>query len=168
MTIQIRPVTQSDLDALKHLTVLAFEPIFASFQGLMGPSIYSTVYPDWKKTQRDLVQTLFDADTSHNYMAEVDGQPAGLVTYKLNHETKVGEIEFLVVHPGYQNQGIGTQLNQFALAQLTEGGMQVAEVGTGGDPSHVPARRAYEKAGFIPLPLVVYFKDLTAPSHKDQ
>jgi hypothetical protein len=26
--------------------------------------------------------------------------------------------------------------------------MRVATVGTGGDPSHAPARRAYEKAGF--------------------
>jgi hypothetical protein len=31
---------------------------------------------------------------------------------------------------------------------MKEAGMQVATVSTGGDPSHAPARRAYEKAGF--------------------
>jgi hypothetical protein len=36
------------------------------------------------------------------------------------------------------------------LARMREGGMAVASVGTGGDPSHAPARRAYAKAGFGP------------------
>ena len=36
----------------------------------------------------------------------------------------------------------------FALARMKEAGMQVATVATGADPSHAPARRAYEKAGF--------------------
>ena len=41
-----------------------------------------------------------------------------------------------------------------------ESGMKLAEVGTGGDPSHAPARRSYEKAGYTALPLVRYYKDL--------
>ena len=34
-------------------------------------------------------------------------------------------------------------------------------VGTGGDPSHAPARRAYEKAGFGPaIPSLYYYRAL--------
>jgi hypothetical protein len=41
-------------------------------------------------------------------------------------------------------------------------GMKLAAVDTGGDPSHAPARRSYEKAGFDrSISSVHYFKDLT-------
>jgi len=66
----------------------------------------------------------------------------------------------LAVHPEYQNSGIGTELNTFALQKMKEGGMKLAVVGTGGDPGHAPARRSYEKAGYTALPLVRYYKDL--------
>jgi hypothetical protein len=39
-------------------------------------------------------------------------------------------------------------------------GLTLAGIGTGGDPGHAPARAAYEKAGFTPLPLVHYYKAL--------
>ena len=40
-------------------------------------------------------------------------------------------------------------------------GMRVVKVTTGGDKSHAPARRAYEKAGFrTDLPTVTYFREL--------
>ena len=38
----------------------------------------------------------------------------------------------------------------------------MALVGTGGDPGHAPARRAYEQAGFTALPIVNYVKKLIA------
>lgn len=94
-------------------------------------------------------------------VALVEDDPAGLLVYKLDHETKTGEIEFLVVNPAYQQMGIATQLNQLVLDKMTEGGMSVAVVGTGGDPSHAPACRAYEKIGFDKaLPTVWYYKSL--------
>jgi hypothetical protein len=51
-------------------------------------------------------------------------------------------------------------LNDFALQLFKEQGMKLALVGTGGDPGHAPARRAYERAGYTALPLVNYYKDL--------
>ncbi|MEM9257441.1 MAG: GNAT family N-acetyltransferase, partial [Pseudomonadota bacterium] len=40
-------------------------------------------------------------------------------------------------------------------------GMRVATVATGGDPSHLPARKAYEKAGFnVQIPSVWYCRTL--------
>ena len=45
---------------------------------------------------------------------------AGFMCYELNDETKVGEVQLLAVHPEYQNHGIGTQLNLFALQKLKE------------------------------------------------
>jgi hypothetical protein len=38
------------------------------------------------------------------------------------------------------------------------------KVSTGGDQSHMRARSAYEKAGFVPLPVVNYFGNRGAPA----
>jgi hypothetical protein len=43
---------------------------------------------------------------------------------------------------------------------MKENGMKLAVVGTGGDPGHAPARRAYEKAGYTAMPAVRYYKEL--------
>ena len=51
-------------------------------------------------------------------MADVDGKVVGFVTYELNDTTKVAEVQLLAVHPEYQNGGIGTELNFFALQKL--------------------------------------------------
>jgi hypothetical protein len=37
-------------------------------------------------------------------------------------------------------------------------GMDIAAVGTGGDPGHAPARAVYEAEGFTALPGVRYLK----------
>jgi predicted kinase len=41
--------------------------------------------------------------------------------------------------------------------------MRYVTVSTGGDPSHAPAQRAYEKAHFVPIPVVHYFRTLATP-----
>jgi len=39
--------------------------------------------------------------------------------------------------------------------------MRFVEVTTGGDPSHAPVRRAYERAGFsVQLPTITYYRKL--------
>jgi ribosomal protein S18 acetylase RimI-like enzyme len=161
MSIVIREVQAEDVPALQALTILAFEPIFASFANILGEKIFAHAYPDWKSLQSNLVESLFNDEKIHMWLAERDRKPVGLVAYQLEKgDEKTGEIEFLVVHPDYQNEGIGTQLNEFALTKMRDAGMKLVIVGTGGDESHAPARKSYEKAGFRPLPSVWYFKHL--------
>jgi ribosomal protein S18 acetylase RimI-like enzyme len=129
---------------------------------MLGEGIYRLIWPDWRAGQTEAVQTVcVDSDKTTVYVAEADGRAVGFVAYVLNPEAKTGEVQLLAVHPQYQNQGIGTQLNSFVLDRMKESGVRLARVETGGDPSHAPARRSYEKAGYTALPLVRYFKDLT-------
>lgn len=160
MQTQIRPASDGDLETLIELTLLSFAPIFDSFERILGPAIYAILYPDWKKTQRDWVETMCKSDKIAVWVAELDGIVVGLMAYELNEKEKTGEVQFLVVHPAYQNHGVGTALNEFALAKMRQGGMRLAVVGTGGDESHAPARRSYEKAGYTALPLVRYYREL--------
>ncbi|MEM8646439.1 MAG: GNAT family N-acetyltransferase, partial [Pseudomonadota bacterium] len=74
----------------------------------------------------------------------------GFVSITLDHTTLLGEIGLNAVHPSQCGRGYGTQLYTHALDVMRQAGMKAASVGTGADPSHAPARRAYQKAGFGP------------------
>jgi len=156
-----RPVCDHDVGALVQLSLLAWVPVFRSFEQILGPEIYAIIYPDWRKGQREGVEGVCrDGEKTVVWVAEVDGIVVGFVAYELHVEEQTGEVQLLAVHPDYQNLGIGTELNNLALEKMKESEMRMAVVGTGGDPSHAPARRSYEKAGYTALPLVRYYKDL--------
>lgn len=161
MNLHIRPVSNNDVEDLVRLSLLAWVPVFNSFERILGSNIYTLIWPDWRTSQRDAIETVCkDGDKTIVWVAELDGIVVGFLAYKLNVEDKTGEVQLLAVYPGYQNRGIGTELNNFALRKMKESGMRMAKVDTGGDPSHAPARKSYQKAGYTALPLVRYFKDL--------
>ena len=158
--IQLRQLQADDIEAVQDFTENAFKPIFDSWRGLVGGALFERLFSDWRDVQRGHVTTFFNDADAHNWIATVEGVPAGYIVFKFNHESKQGVVDFLVVSPDYQQQGIGTRLNQFAIDQMREQGMEVVEVGTGGDDAHAPARRAYEKMGYVGLPAIYYYKDL--------
>jgi ribosomal protein S18 acetylase RimI-like enzyme len=161
MNLHIRPVCDNDVDDLVRLSLLAWTPVFSSFKQILGPNIYKLIWLDWRTSQKEAVETVCkDGEKTIVCVAELDGKAVGFLAYKLDTEDKVGEVQLLAVHPEYQNLGIGTELNKFALKKMQENGMKMAKVETGRDPSHAPARRSYQKAGYTALPLVRYFKDL--------
>lgn len=61
----------------------------------------------------------------------------------------------------FQNQGIAQLMYHEVFSRLRGDGIEYVKVCTGGDPSHAPARTAYEKVGFdIALPGAEYFRRL--------
>ena len=169
MNLHIRPVCNNDVDDLVRLSLLAWAPVFSSFEQILGPNIYTLIWPDWRTSQREEVEKVCkDGEKTIVWVAEVDGIVVGFLAYKLHNKDKTGEVHLLAVHPEYQNRGIGTELNNFALKKMKESGMKMAVVGTGGDPSHAPARKSYEKAGYTALPLVRYYKDLRTQIDADK
>ena len=158
--LHIRTFVDQDLDGIVQLSLLAWEPVFHSFRRVLGPNIYPIIYPDWHKSQREVVEKICQDGKYNVLAAKIDGKVVGFLAYELNEENETGEVQLLAVHPEYQNLGIGTELNTVALAKMKAAGMVVAVVGTGGDEGHAPARRSYEKAGYTALPLVRYYKDL--------
>jgi ribosomal protein S18 acetylase RimI-like enzyme len=162
MKVHIRPMCDDDIEALVQLSLLAWAPVFPSFEHTLGDKIYAMIWPDWRASQKEAVEKVCrDGEKTTVWVADADGAVAGYLAYQLRLEDKTAEVIFLAVHPQYQNRGIGTALNTFALERMKESGVTLAKVDTGGDPSHAPARRSYEKAGYTPLPLVRYFKALT-------
>lgn len=159
MRARIRPFTDSDLTKIVELSLLAWEPVFESFEKVLGPRVFPILYPDWRKTQAEGVEGACRAtDKYHTSVAEIDGRVVGFIAYELKGET--GEVVLLAVHPEFQKRGIATQLNLAALDAMKAAGMKMAVVETGGEDGHAAARRAYDKAGYTGLPLVRYFKPL--------
>lgn len=161
MSLKIRPVRGGDVEAVVRLSLAAWVPVFDSFRQILGEEIYHAIWPEWQVSQRESIEAVCRQDSgTHVLVAEVDGLVVGFVAYELHPEDRAGEVVLLAVDPPYQNQGIGTELNRVALARMKESGIALARVETGGDPSHAPARRSYEKAGYTGLPLVRYHKKL--------
>lgn len=165
MNLQIRSLSHDDIEDVVHLSLLAWEPVFRSFEQVLGTKIYTLNYPDWRKTQRQVVEKYCkEGGKTFVWVAELQERVVGFIAYTLhsqeNGQDNTGEVDLLAVHPDYQNRGIGTALNNIALEKMKERGMKLAVVATGGDPGHAPARRSYQKAGYTALPLVRYYKHL--------
>jgi GNAT superfamily N-acetyltransferase len=160
MTIEIRALTEADTDAVVRLSLRAWAPVFVSFEKVLGTEIYRRIYPDWLTSQAEDVARVCREHAATTWVAVTDDRPTGFVAVVLNHEARTGEIEMVAVDPAHQRQGIADALITFAVDRMRAAGAVLAEIGTGGDPGHEPARRAYEKAGFTPLPLVRYYQAL--------
>lgn len=159
--MEIRPFRGEDMAAVVQLSLLAWAPVFRSFEHVLGAAIYARLYPDWAASQRAGVeQVCGDAERYTTLVAEAGGGVVGFIAYTVDQAAQTGEIDLLAVHPEHQNHGIGTQLTLAATAAMKERGVRLVVVATGGDLGHAPARRAYEQAGFTALPLVRYYQAL--------
>lgn len=155
--IVIRPLTEDDLDAVVELSLRAWAPVFASFAKVLGSDIYPRLYPDWSTGQAKAVREVCAGD--HVFVADLAGTVAGFAAVVIrDDDPRTGEIDMLVVDPEQQRQGVGSALIEQSVDHLRRAGVVLVDVATGGDPGHAPARRAYEQAGFTPLPLVRYYK----------
>ena len=119
MNLHIRPFHKEDGGEIVQLTLLAFEPVFSSFEHILGPGIYPILYPDWRKMQAQGVEKLAANEKISFWVAEVDEKVVGFIAFE-GFDDKTAEVQLLAVHPGYQNRGIGTRLNTFALQKMKE------------------------------------------------
>jgi len=162
MSFHIRAYAPSDLPTLHAIRAAAFAPVFASFRSIVGREIAALGLATAEQEQGDLLDTIAKPDSGLSIaIAEITAVPVSFVSWKTDIAPGIGEITLNAVHPDHAGKGIGTALYDHALAALKAAGMQLATVGTGGDPSHAPARRAYEKAGFsVHLPSIYMYRKL--------
>jgi ribosomal protein S18 acetylase RimI-like enzyme len=161
----IHPLRADDVDAVVEFSVRAWRPVFESFKQVMGPDIFRRIYPHWEAGQADAVRGALTDEKNQTWVAEAQteapARPVGFVVVTVHDDSPPrGEVYMVAVDPAHQNRGAGLALVEFAVAAIAGLGLPLAEIGTGGDPGHAPARHVYEKAGFTPVPLVRYYKAL--------
>lgn len=164
MIVAIRPLAESDVDAVVALSLRAWEPVFASMRSAMGEAVYRHLYPDWSAMQATAVEGVIRDGSTRTWVADDGGRPVGFVAV-VHHDESHGEpnsseIEMIAVDPDAQRRGVADALIGHAVEQARAHGSVLAVIGTGGDPGHAPARVAYEKAGFRPFPQVRYYRML--------
>jgi GNAT superfamily N-acetyltransferase len=146
--VLIRDANAGDAPRLEEIRQAAFAPVFASFRAMLGEDLY-LAQTNKDEAQAAYLASLLAPDAGWEvYVAERDGVVIGFVSLQLDPDTKIGELGLNAVHPDWAGEGVGTAMYNFAVERMREAGMRIATVSTGGDPSHAPARRAYEKAGF--------------------
>lgn len=152
----------SDLKSLEVIRIAAFQPVFESFRRILGDNIYQRAQQKEDLAQSDMLKGMFKPDSEWTvFVLKREEFSVGFVTIRTDADTMVGEIGLNAISPEHAGKGWGTKMYEFALREMKSQGMKVATVATGGDESHAPARRAYEKAGFdVQIPSVWYCREL--------
>ena len=156
-----RRVREDEVEHISDMAARAWRPVFESFRQMLGDALFDTMNADWEANKADQVRQAAVHRPDGVYVTEIDGRILGFMTFWIDEGGQMGRIGNNAVDPDWQGHGIGTFQNSRVLELMRERGVRVAQVTTGGDDSHAPARRAYEKAGFSRFtPSVTYYMQL--------
>jgi ribosomal protein S18 acetylase RimI-like enzyme len=161
-SVIIRDVRPEDVEAVVHLAIAAWEPIYAYRRRTMGEDLFAAAMPDWQERKaREVRAECEGRGTARVCVAEDGGQVVGFVTSYADEVSRIGLLGNNAVHPDFQGRGIGSKMYRHVFERLKERGMRFVRTGTGLDPGHASARSAYRKAGFdIELPVVQFYRKL--------
>ena len=159
--IRVRDAESSEIDQIITIAIAAWKPIYDLRFEMMGAEFFDAFYLDWRRSKASEIRQSFESADSIVCVAEMSQELAGFVTCHLETKKSVAELGNNAVHPDFQGAGIAGRMYEYVFNLLRGEGIQFVHVHTGEDPAHLPARRAYEKAGFSAgLPSVRYFRKL--------
>ena len=149
----IRKYQPSDLETLRQITAICFEGV--SIDKNIEDKFGVINELDWKQRKMPHINDDVEANADGVFVAEIDGEVAGYITTYVNHQTKIGGIPNLSVHPNFQQQGLGTQLIETALVYLNEEGMLYARIETL-DQNQI-GTAFYPKMGFVEIARQIHY-----------
>ena len=158
--LRLRAFESTDIERVLEICRVAFGPIFEGFRQLVGAELFDRFYSESADRQIDHLRSVCENQGNGTvFVAAWDGVVVGFIALSMNSTESVGEIHLNAVHPDYGCRGIGRAMVEFALLRMKERGIMAVKVATGGDRSHAPAKRVYEKAGFTnAIPTLTMFK----------
>ena len=141
MIVTIRLADELDRDAVLDLAARAWEPVFESVNGILGPELAKPLHgDDWRVYHAAEVHDILTAEAAVAWVAEIGGRIVGFAAARVvDPLRRVGEVWIVSMDPTAQRTGVGSALTRHAEAWLRAEGMAVAFIGTGGDPGRRPA-----------------------------
>ncbi len=157
----MRPYEPRDRAWIMETADKAWRPINESYRKAYGDELFAVLVPHPDTRKGVELRGFCDAHPDFVYLCEEDGKRVGFLTIDFDLERRIGIIGNNAVDPGCGLKGIGQQMYRFALERFRAEGMSWANVDTGLDEGHAPARRAYERAGFdISISSIRYYRKL--------
>jgi ribosomal protein S18 acetylase RimI-like enzyme len=144
----IRMFKDEDLERVMEIGNAAWQGINEMKRQCYGDELYNILVPDENTVKGLQVKGQISVHPEWIFIYEEEGSIVGFITFELDYEKKIGEILNNAVDPGCSLKGMGQQMYKAVLDHFREKGMLYAQVSTGLDYAHAPARKAYERAGF--------------------
>lgn len=158
----IKSPTPLDVPRLIDIAIETFRPFYEDYvHPLMGDEVFRHQHGNWQADYQKDIPTLHAPDEGRYIaVAEMDASVVGFVSWRVGIKPSHGEIYLLAVLPTYRRLDVGHELCTHAIDAMKSGGVDVVEIGTGGDDFHAPARALYESLGFTMIPVVAYLKQI--------
>jgi ribosomal protein S18 acetylase RimI-like enzyme len=156
---KLRPYADGDWEAVLDICLRAFAPACESVERLLGTDV------DWRTYIGRYLRSLTrPGEEGRLVVAELRGAAVGVVHYQVDRDTQSGSMGVSAVHPARQGKGIASLMYRHVLDAMRAQGVKYVTADTSADSSHAPARRAYEKVGFLAVPTVHYFMRIRVSS----
>ena len=157
--LKIRSATQDDADILAEIAKNEWKAIYDGYRQQMGDELFFTFFPDSAAAKEGQIR--YNVASGNCYVTECDGKIAGFIHFSYSEADKIGTISNNAVSSEFRGKGIGPRQYAFVFEKLRSLGAVAVKVTTGLDDAHAPARRAYEKAGFLAnTQSITYYKKL--------
>lgn len=146
--VKVRRARPEDAEAIVALSVAAFEGETVGWflQKRFGPRSPLLGGKTWDELHAETIRKHLREGLDQTLVAELEGQLAGYMTYRINRETSTGIVSYNAVHPHFQRRGVATALISRVLDIFRRQGLRYARVAT--LETDTRARGLYEKAGF--------------------
>jgi GNAT superfamily N-acetyltransferase len=139
----------------------AWSPINRAYRTAYGDELFALLVPDEHTRKGVEMRAICAARPAWVFICEEEGKRVGFVSAVFDRDRRIGEIGNNAVDPDCSLKGIGQQMYSHVLDLFRAEGMAWANVKTGLDEGHAPARRAYERAGFdISISSISYYRKL--------
>ena len=163
-TVIVRDVKPSDKERVLEIAAQQWTIINNIYKNRIGDELYAIYYGVVEERVKNVVASvgsIFDTNPEYFVVTEVNGVVAGFATYrtvKLINGELGGVLGRNGVDNNYKGRGIAGRQYAALYKKMLEAGCTKAQVHTGLDDAHAPARRAYEKSGFEKfLPDINYY-----------
>lgn len=155
MTPRLRPYADRDWEGVLDLCLLAFAAGCGALESAVGHEL------DWAACLEGYLRSLVrSSERRRLVVAEDSGLVVGFAHYEVDRAARCGRLGVSAVHPARQGRGIGPLMYAHVLNEMRAKRLKYATAETPGDAAHARARRAYEKVGFVALPMVQYVLEL--------
>jgi ribosomal protein S18 acetylase RimI-like enzyme len=149
----IRPFQPADLDAMKAITVEAFDGVSID-QGI--ERVFGLIHGhDWRWRKARHLDEDLGRPHAAVFVAEDEGRVVGYVTTWQDPEAGIGHIPNVAVAASHRHQGLGRQLLEMALQHFRDAGLTHAKIET--LVQNAVGNHLYPALGFVEVARQVHF-----------